>query len=517
MDKVKTLFLAAYPDASPLKLDEEIREITQKIRASEYRDTLELISAWAVRPDDLLQKLNEHKPFIVHFSGHGSQSGEIILIDENLVNGNRVPKAVSPTAMKALFQALKGNVRVVLLNACYSQIQAEAIRDVIDCVIGMNAAIGDQAAITFAASFYRALGFGSSVREAFEQGKVALLLAGIPEEKTPELIHRSDVDPAKIFLVGSNSDLAIETNVLSKEKREAIQPIKVFYGHSARVNTINISDDDSLIVSGGSDKKAYVWDVKSGKFVATLRHKKWVASVALTKNLLISSDGAGNIYVWDFVKQECLVQKPGHTGTCRTISLSPDRSWIATGGNDGDIHLWELPALVLFNTLKGHTSEVRRLSVNPKIRQMISGDATGHVYLWDLETSSYCCIYENSLETVRSVTYSRNGELVAISFSSGAILIWDIKNNMEKWHIESAHLGHAVGLSFHPTKSLIASGGADGFIKLWDFQKRDRVGKFHAHDNQINGVIFSSDGKWLISGSRDKLVCLWDTEQLVEE
>lgn len=209
MGQIKVLFLAAYPDANPLKLDEEIRAITQKIRAAEYRD-IDLISAWAVRPDDLIQTLNQHKPHIVHFSGHGSSNGEIILVDENLVNGERVSKPVSPVAIKTLFQVLKGNVQIVLLNACYSRIQAEAIKDTIDCVIGMNSAIGDRAAITFAASFYRALGFGKSVKEAFEQGKLALLLEGIPEENIPELLHRPVIDPTKIYLVGQGSEPATE-------------------------------------------------------------------------------------------------------------------------------------------------------------------------------------------------------------------------------------------------------------------------------------------------------------------
>jgi|YNPMSStandDraft_2_1061718.scaffolds.fasta_scaffold16062_1 hypothetical protein len=218
MSKIKVLFLAAYPDANPLKLDEEIRAITQKIRASEYRNTLDLASAWAVRPDDLLQTFNEHKPHIVHFSGHGSPSGEIILVDESLVNGKRVSKPISPVTIKALFQALKDNIQVVLLNACYSRIQAEAIRDVIDCVIGMNSAISDQAAITFAASFYRALGFGRSLKEAFEQGKVSLLLEGIPEDDTPELLCRSGIDPAKVFLIGHPTDSGrVSTNTLPVE------------------------------------------------------------------------------------------------------------------------------------------------------------------------------------------------------------------------------------------------------------------------------------------------------------
>ena len=66
------LFLAANPAGTPpLKLDEEIRQITAKIRAAEYRDSLELVSRWAVRPDDLQQALLEVKPHVVHFSGHG--------------------------------------------------------------------------------------------------------------------------------------------------------------------------------------------------------------------------------------------------------------------------------------------------------------------------------------------------------------------------------------------------------------------------------------------------------------
>jgi hypothetical protein len=200
--KIKSLFLASNPKGTtPLKLDREIREITEKIRAAEYRDSIDLISAWAVRPDDLLQLLNQHKPQIVHFSGHGSKSGEIILADSR---GEQKP--VNPAAIKALFQTLKGDIRVVILNACYSKIQAEAITQVIDCAIGMNDAIGDEAAIAFAASFYRAIGFGLSIKQAFDQGIVVLLLEGIPEDSKPELLVKDGVDPEKIVLIAPEDE-----------------------------------------------------------------------------------------------------------------------------------------------------------------------------------------------------------------------------------------------------------------------------------------------------------------------
>jgi SMODS-associated and fused to various effectors sensor domain/CHAT domain len=157
---------------------------------------LDLISAWAVRPDDLLQTLNQHKPHVVHFSGHGTSDGEIILAD-NIGN----PQPVSAHALQELFSTLKDNIRLVVLNACYSKIQAEAITTVIDCAIGMNAPVGDDAAIVFASALYGAIGFGRSIDAAFEQGKVAVSLNNLKGENTPELIPRSGVDPAGIILV----------------------------------------------------------------------------------------------------------------------------------------------------------------------------------------------------------------------------------------------------------------------------------------------------------------------------
>jgi hypothetical protein len=196
-DPVKVLFLGANPrTTTPLALDEEVRSITEKIRLAEGRDLIRVVQAHAVRPDDLLQQLNQHQPHIVHFSGHGSEEGEIILVD-----GQGQAKPVSAAALKALFTTLKDNIRVVVLNACYSQVQGAAIAEAIDVVVGMGDAIGDEAAITFAASFYRALGFSRSVQAAFDQAHAALLLEGIPEEDTPQLLVRPGVEAASIVLV----------------------------------------------------------------------------------------------------------------------------------------------------------------------------------------------------------------------------------------------------------------------------------------------------------------------------
>jgi hypothetical protein len=226
---IKVLFLTSNPEGTPaLKLDEEARLITQKIRASEYRDVLKLETLWAVRPDDLIQSLLEHKPQIVHFSGHGSESGEIVLMDNN-----RQAKPVSAEALKMLFTTLKDNIRVVMLNACYSEKQAKAIAEVIDCVIGMRTAIGDDAAITFAASFYRAIGFGRSIKDAFDQGKTAIMLEGISEVKTPQLLTRTGVDPAAIVLMRSEEG---ETSIGGTKVNQQVTGNQNIFSGTGNVN-----------------------------------------------------------------------------------------------------------------------------------------------------------------------------------------------------------------------------------------------------------------------------------------
>ena len=115
-------------------------------------------------------------------------------------------------ALVHLFRTLKDNIRLVLLNACSTRPQAEAIAETIDCTIGMRKPIGDEAAIVFAASFYRTLGFGRSVKEAFEVGKAwRFLLESIPEDKTPELLTRAGVDASAMMLVQPSAAVAART------------------------------------------------------------------------------------------------------------------------------------------------------------------------------------------------------------------------------------------------------------------------------------------------------------------
>ena len=204
----RILILTANPiDTARLRLDKEVREIDEGLRRAEHRDKFELMHKWAVRPRDVQRAMLQAKPNIVHFSGHGE--GEDGLVFEG---SDGKFQLVSGSALASLFKLFSTSVECVILNGCYSAVQAEAIAEHIPYVIGMSQGISDKAALEFAISFYDALGAGELVEFAYQLGCNALQLENIPEEYVPVLLKKgensrtSKVGPAKVFISYRSKD-----------------------------------------------------------------------------------------------------------------------------------------------------------------------------------------------------------------------------------------------------------------------------------------------------------------------
>ena len=166
----KILILAANP-RKDLNLDREIRDLKRVIESSQNHEEFQVVHEPAVRVGDLQDLLFKHRPQIVHFCGHGG--GDVGLMFESDIGREQ---QVGTEALSGLFQLFATNVECVLLNACYSETQADSIVDHIAYVIGMNQAIRDDAAIAFSKGFYRALGYACPIEEAFEFGCNAIQL-----------------------------------------------------------------------------------------------------------------------------------------------------------------------------------------------------------------------------------------------------------------------------------------------------------------------------------------------------
>jgi hypothetical protein len=194
-EKIRILFLSANPwTTSRILVDEEAREVFEKLQEGTHRDRFELYKHAAIRPIDLQRLLMMYEPHIVHFSGHGSKKQKIIL--------GGTPgrgKEVDRQGLVEVFALYKNHLRLVLLNACFTRTQARSLAEVIDYAVGTGKGMGDKGGVAFAGAFYRALGFGKSVKESFESAKAELGLTKMPRTKGIELFVRNGISDNDAF------------------------------------------------------------------------------------------------------------------------------------------------------------------------------------------------------------------------------------------------------------------------------------------------------------------------------
>ncbi|TMQ02767.1 MAG: CHAT domain-containing protein [Deltaproteobacteria bacterium] len=254
MTKHTILFLAANPlGTDRLALDEEARAIQEELERSGHRDQFELVTRWAVRPLDLLRELRKLKPTIVHFSGHGGrgEAGEPrsgagarrdIVGEPGAVDGDRQhglffqgpdgrPQLVSTAALEQTFGAAGSSVRLVVLNACYSELQAKALLAHVGCVVGMGGSIGDDAARSFAIGFYGGLAAGESIAIAYKQGCAAISVMGLYDSNCPKLIVGDS---------GKSERLVFPNVIASIQRHERMEkPVEYYiYISDSKINMI---------------------------------------------------------------------------------------------------------------------------------------------------------------------------------------------------------------------------------------------------------------------------------------
>lgn len=229
-DRVTILFLAACPDnENRIRTDKELRTLQETLQQSTFPDTYQLHDVKCCKVRDIAAALRKHKPSILHFSGHASK-GILIFEDEN---GESVSIKTKDLA-GLMKRGAQDGLRTVLLNACSTAEQSEAIANEVESVIAMKDAVDDHACIDFVRAFYGSFVLGTGVDAAFEWA--------LTESR---LLHREDIIRPLLLKGGTNKGAGEDAQKKSSRKSSSLVPSKeeAVFSSTQSSGLINASKD----------------------------------------------------------------------------------------------------------------------------------------------------------------------------------------------------------------------------------------------------------------------------------
>ena len=278
----KILILEANPHKE-LDLNKEIRDLEDVIQQSRDREQFQIKVCLAVRSDDLQQRIlafeaqePQDSPMIIHFCGHGTGEQGLVFRDQK----------ISTDALSNLLECFKNKVNCVVLNACYSEVQANEMIKHVKYVIGMKQAIQDKAALAFSIGFYRALGYGKSIENAFKFGCNSIQLAISESSKSREAIASTI---RKLVPTDSVKETPITQEhlkpILKKDEQEAPDTVELETPEG------KVSIKSKFYSQREIEEKAYQALEKKGEFIR-IKSPKQMGKTSLVDRLL------------DYAKQE---------------------------------------------------------------------------------------------------------------------------------------------------------------------------------------------------------------------
>lgn len=308
-------------------------------------------------------------------------------------------------------------------------------------------------------------------------------------------------------------------------------PMQKRFGYPT-AQTVDISNDGKLLLTGSNDRTAFLFDFRSGKQLKKFKGDH-TSCTSCTVSASFSPDAEqvvvgkmDSVFIWDVESEKISRKMEGRRGSWDEAYFSHDGKYVASTIY-GETYIWNAQNGKQITQLSGHLSDVRSICFNPVSNMIITGSDDRTAKLWKVPGGKELLTFRGYLndfdEAILSDNYmywvafineikvSPDGKSVAIGNTGNNAKLMDFETG-KVIHTFRGHESIVISIDFSPDGKYLATGGADGTAKIWDTETGEMIRSFPEKTSNIPyfSIDFSPDGNYLATGSWDGRVRVWD-------
>ncbi|MGB8701400.1 MAG: NB-ARC domain-containing protein, partial [Thermosynechococcaceae cyanobacterium] len=335
---------------------------------------------------------------------------------------------------------------------------------------------------------------------------------------TPSSVRSVVFTPDSRYVVSGSEDGAVRLWDLANG-----ECIRVYAGHTQTVWRVDVSPDGQYMVSGGNDYVVKLWDLQSGVCLHDFEGHTlqiWSLAFAPDGQTIASASMDQTVRIWSLSDRQCMACFRGHNSMVMSVAYSADSQIVASGSMDRLIKHWDLASKVCVKSWSGYKNTIWSVAFAPgggltaadPAVMVASSSIDGIVRLWRVADGQCLKTFKHPVE-VHAIALSPDGTQLASGnlHTQSTLKVWDIATQTCLMTIP-AHIGKVISLRWSHDGTLLASGGDDKQVQLYDLKTRQVNKILRGHEAIVWCVAFSPGDRLLASGSFDQQLRIWDVK-----